>query len=145
MKTCFLLKTQNAIDLDQATMEQELANENFEAARYLYEYGGHSKPYAELTLKTALPKQVAEDTVVTGHDNSKNEVKGKLLQTFPAGATVVKVQYHESQVQESYSSCQVGALTYINKANRRGCESNFTCLCPCSVAILYSFFNPNSN
>jgi hypothetical protein len=103
-------------------MEQELANENFEAARYLYEDGGHSKPFAELTLKTALTKQVKQDTAVTGLDVSNMEVKGKFLETYPAGATVVHVQYHESEIQASYSNCQVGALTYISKANRRGCE-----------------------
>jgi hypothetical protein len=137
MKTFLLLKTQNAIDLDQAALEQELAEEDFEAARSLYEYGGHSKPFAELTLKTALPKQVPEDTAVTGHDDTKNEVKGKFLQTYEPGDTVVKVQYHESQVQQSYSSCQVGALTLVSKANRRGCKSNFTFRGPCSVVNFF--------
>jgi hypothetical protein len=140
-----LHKTQNAIDLDQATIEEELASENFDAARYLYEDGAHSKSFAELTLTTELPKQVEEDTVVTGLADDRNDVKGKFLKTYPAGATVIQVQYHEFQIQDSYSNCQVGALTYIFKANRRGCESNLTCRCSCSVAILYSSFNPHAN
>lgn len=108
-------------------MEEELANASFDRAKHFYIDGAYSKSFAELNLTTALTKKAGEDTLVTGLASNGNDVKGKILVTAAAGESLIRVQYHESQIQASYSNCQVGALTHISKANREGCESNLTC------------------
>lgn len=123
-------------------MEEELANGAFEKAKLFYTDGAYSKSYAELNLTKALTKRAAEDTPVIGLASNGNDVTGKILSTAAAGEKVIHVQYHESQIQASYSNCQVGALHHISKANKEGCEPNLTCRYLYSFAFLYSLFNP---
>jgi hypothetical protein len=105
---------QNAIDLDQKAMEDqlgELSDFGFDNAKNIYVKGGHSKTYAILTLTPGLSAMVAKDAEVTGGlDTTGKPVVGKALEDAAAASTMLKVQYSTSEVQASWSDCRVGGL-----------------------------------
>ena len=105
----------NAIDLDQEAMETELGKRTdagMLVAKAIYEQGGHSKAYAEITGATAaaaayhkgIGKCVATlaDGTASGDMSLKSDVA--------VGATTYQCLYPTTTVQATYQSCQVGGL-----------------------------------
>jgi hypothetical protein len=120
------LRRTAALDLDQDIMEQELFLGRMDKARNVYIQGGHSKSYAELNLKSPTgSKSYPKGTEVYGLTPSGGEVYGKLMEDVSWNSSSVDVQilvqYHTSDIQEHYVSCQVGGLFTFSDANRDGC------------------------
>eukprot|EP00536_Pseudo-nitzschia_multiseries_P013019 jgi/Psemu1/245078/estExt_Genewise1.C_5300008 len=102
----------NAIDLDQAAMEEQLAlatSESYANALKIYSEGAYSKSVAEVTLTTSLSQNVPKGTVIMGVNTDGNQIAGKAYEDNAAGATTLAVQYQTSDSQKNYVGCQVGA------------------------------------
>lgn len=105
------ISIQNALDLDQAEMETQLAfatDESFMIARNIYEQGSHSKPVAVVTLNTPLTARVLEGTAVSGRSSSTSQVTGTVYEDYEVGATEIKIQYDVISIQATHVGCQVG-------------------------------------
>jgi hypothetical protein len=103
---------QNALDLDQAELEKQLAlgtDETFATAKSIYTDGAFSKSFATVTLATALSQPLNKGAQVIGKSATGDEVNGKLLKDYPVDSTVIDVQYETNSFQNSYVGCQVGA------------------------------------
>lgn len=103
----------NAIDLDQASFEQQLAigtHESYQVARSIYNEGGHSKSYATITLASPLQMNVPKETRVIGTSTYGNAVFAQTYREAEAGSTTLKISYPTSDIQEMHVGCQVGAL-----------------------------------
>jgi len=115
----------NAIDLDQKFMEIELAkgtttgNAN---ARAIYEDGGNSKSFAEITLASNLSSPLTKGTSVEGIGLDGGQVRGKLLKNAASGQDIVKIQYDTSSNQDTWVRCRVGAL--VDGIETDGCLKN---------------------
>ncbi|KAL7545242.1 hypothetical protein ACHAWF_008593 [Thalassiosira exigua] len=112
-----------AIDLDQRAIEVQLAvgtDESFSVARKIYEEGGHSKSYAQISLTTPLTADLKEGVVIYGKNADDNEVAGKAYKDYDSGSDVIRVQYSTTDLQESYVGCQVGGLL-SDDHNLKGC------------------------
>lgn len=117
---------QNAIDQDQAAIEEQLARRSgsgYSNAQAVYEEGGFSKSYAVLGLTNALTVNITDGTKVTGvtAGDSGDDVTGTIYGDHSAGDQELKVVYDTSNVQERYVRCQVGALPRFQRATREGC------------------------
>jgi len=102
-----------AIDLDQKAIEAQLAigtNEAFGAARKIYNTGGNSKVYAQVTITPALTKAIAKGDSIMGRGTEDQEVAGKTGQAYEAGDSNIKVYYSTTDIQSAYVGCQVGGL-----------------------------------
>jgi len=128
-----IVTDQNALDLDQKTMQSQLAHkktESFLNAKRLYTEGGNSNSYAELTLTKALTRKVPANTYVTGYaPDGINAVSGFTLGDQPSGSIKLSVLYEVSEVQDEWVGCRVGGLTAIRRAFLEGCfeeEGNIT-------------------
>jgi len=102
-----------AIDLDQAAIEAELAKktpEAFQTALRIYQEGGYSKSYAQITLISPLTTFVGTGTTIIGRNADGNEVAGKAYEDYQSGTSVIKVQYATTDIQATYVECQVGGL-----------------------------------
>ena len=107
-----LTQTQNAIDLDQAAMEEQLAlanDEAYENALAIYSQGAFSKSVAQVTLSSPLASSVEKGASIMGKNAEGNQVAGKAYEDNAAGATIIMVQYQTSDSQNNYVGCQVGA------------------------------------
>ena len=105
----FLNQNQAAIDLDQQEIETLLTDQYlWGAATKVYQEGGHSKSYAEVTLSSALSGPLAADTPVTGTAEDGSAISGKVMEAAESGAQTIQVQYATSDKQESHVGCQVG-------------------------------------
>jgi hypothetical protein len=103
---------QNALDLDQAELEQQLArgtDGSFATAKSIYTDGAFSKSFATVKLSTALSQPLTKGTQVIGKTETGDDVNGKLLKDFPIDSIAIDVQYETNSVQRSYVGCQVGA------------------------------------
>lgn len=69
-------------------------------AKDVYELGGFSKSYAEVTLKSALSSKIADGTPISGKAVDGSTVTGTALGTYESGATVIQIQYDTSARQE---------------------------------------------
>ncbi|KAL7578362.1 hypothetical protein ACA910_012766 [Epithemia clementina (nom. ined.)] len=108
---------------DQAIIEKytEFQNEeNFAIAEKVHEMGGNSKSYAELYLRTALPKTLAMGTNITGVNRKNTQITGKALQDYPAGSFKIGFQYPVKDHHVRYLTCKVGALPEEDQVTR-GC------------------------
>ena len=85
-------------------------DEGMEAARKIYEEGGHSKSYAEVTLSSATTADIAKDEAITGVDEAGSAVTGKAYADYPAGTTTLWVLYTVPDVQADNVLCKVGGL-----------------------------------
>lgn len=115
-----------AIDLDQAAIESQLllkTPESFENARRIYNEGGNSKSYAEVTLTTPLGTSISQGDSIMGKNTDGNEVSGKAYEDYVEGTVKIKVQYTTSDLQSSYMECQVGGLV---ETNLKGCFAGDT-------------------
>ena len=102
-----------AIDLDQYVIQEQLAaysDEGLEAARKVYEEGGHSKSYAEVTLSSATTADITKGDVITGVDDAGAEVTGTAYADYPTGSTAIWVLYDVPNVQADNVKCKVGGL-----------------------------------
>lgn len=107
----------NAIDLDQAAFETQLGiatSDSFAQAKKIYNEGGHSKSYAQVTLDApGLTSAVKKKDPVTGDAEGGNgfSVEGTAYSDTPAGSTTFKVLYKVSDTdQDTHVRCKVGAL-----------------------------------
>ena len=111
-----------AIDLDQAAIETQLAlktSESFEQARRIYNEGGNSKSYAQISLTTPLSKSIQKGDSIMGRNTAGIEVAGKSYADYPSGTQTINVLYETTDVQSSYMECQVGGLA--STSNLDGC------------------------
>jgi len=111
----------NAIDLDQADMEDQLSigsDVSFEKARRIYADGGHSKSVAVVKLTTPLTRGLSKYTAVSGQNANGVAVYGKLYENYPNGVSQIEIQYKTIDQQKSYVGCQVGGLP---RPNLEGC------------------------
>jgi len=110
-----------AIDLDQAAIEDQLdlrTPESFRFAQKIYNDGGNSKSYAQVTLTTPLTAKLRKGDEIIGENAEGSSVGGKAYKDFDSGESVIKVQYITTDIQENYVQCQVGALLVTNM---KGC------------------------
>jgi len=104
---------QCAIDQDQASMEGFLAigtNDAFATAQLIYNQGGNSKSYAEITLGKPLIAAVQQGTQMIGENDKGSSQVGKTYEYYEAGTTVVKFRYLTSDSASDHVGCRVGAL-----------------------------------
>ena len=95
----------NAVDLDQKVMEDHLKAGDFAKALNVYDNGGNSKSYAELTIP-ATTKNIMKGAYMEATrrvaDNELGEPTkaiGKAYADYPAGSTVIRFQYKTSDTQ----------------------------------------------
>ena len=117
----------NAIDLDQAAIMNQLdlgTEAAFDVAQEIYEKGGNSKSYAQLTLTEPLTAPIAKGTIITGLDSSDQAVTGKAYTDAAVNDSILEVQYKTLDNQMNYVNCQVGALSLAGEGatNKDGCE-----------------------
>ena len=120
-----------AIDLDQRSIEQELASNHLDNAQVIYEQGGHVGSTAKMIVYSTSPPStsIPTESVVTGLSPTGKVVRGKLVQpvnwTQYVKTAEILVQYQLSEVQSNYLDCQMGGLVSIQSANDNGCKLNF--------------------
>eukprot|EP00979_Chaetoceros_neogracilis_P016371 scaffold7863_cov244-Chaetoceros_neogracile.AAC.1 len=103
----------NAIDLDQKSMEEQLAlgtADGFQNAQNIYEQGGHSKAHAVITLDSGLSKSLSKGQPISGTDVDGNAIVTTAYSDTAIGDTVIKIKYATSNIQDTYVGCSVGAL-----------------------------------
>lgn len=88
--------------------------ESFEAARAIYNEGGNSKSYAQVSMTTPLSKSISKGDSIMGRNSDGVEVQGKAYADYPSGTQIINVLYETTDLQESYMNCQVGALVETN-------------------------------
>jgi len=97
----------NAVDLDQYVMEEYLKAKDFANALNVYDNGGNSKSYAELTIaapgtaKTITKGALMEATRLVADNELGEPTKaiGKAYDNYPAGSTKIRFQYKTSDTQ----------------------------------------------
>uniref|UniRef100_A0A7S1G0P6 Uncharacterized protein n=3 Tax=Corethron hystrix TaxID=216773 RepID=A0A7S1G0P6_9STRA len=101
-----------AIDQDQAALESQLSQAvpSFQGAKYIYEQGAHSKPYANLKLSTATTSAIAKNAGIEGLTSSGEPVTGVVYDDVGKGVTTIKVKYATSENAASPTLCRVGGL-----------------------------------
>jgi hypothetical protein len=114
-----LVTDHNALDLDQAAMETELALRTaagMTSATAIYTGGGHSKSYARFTVSGTDTNNVqigamSSGTTVIGTSSNGATIQGRLKSSIAAGATTIDVYYNTNPVQANYNGgCMVGNL-----------------------------------
>lgn len=103
---------QASIDQDQALIIkylEEKTEESFQVARNIYEKGAFSRSYATVTLKTGLPSNVKQGTLVHGLTVDGNKVEGEVLRTTPKGETKISILYDTTDSDVDYTGCRVAA------------------------------------
>ena len=104
----------NALDLDQAAMETELAkmtDAGFTNAKAIYQGGGNSKSYASITLSTALTSAISSGETVIGVNANGVAVYGSMKSSAAVGDSTISVTYDTNENQANYNGgCQVGSL-----------------------------------
>jgi len=114
----------NAIDLDQAALEVQIAKKTqsaFDIAKAIYEQGAHSKSYAILTFDNTVSDSFTDGTEFVGTSATNQDVRAKVYKSSGAAPGTIQLQYLTTSVQETYVECQVGALSLSGDANIKGC------------------------
>mmetsp|Transcript_6671 Transcript_6671/g.8857 ORF Transcript_6671/g.8857 Transcript_6671/m.8857 type:complete len:395 (+) Transcript_6671:2-1186(+) len=109
------------IDLDQKAIEEQIkvgTAESFNVARKIYEEGGHSKSFAEITLDTALVNPVNKGTSVIGESADGAWVYGSVMADYESNTRDIKVQYTVDA--DNSRVCYVGGLP-SDKVDTSGC------------------------
>lgn len=131
---------QNALDLDQEAIEQQLAlasPQGYEAAFRIYSKGSHSKSVAEVNLEGPLSEAVEKGTLIMGVTSNGNQVAAQALEDTPSGAESLSVQYQISDSQKNYVWCRVGASI---TPETRGClAANGTITIDDRIEIGYTY------
>jgi len=118
----------NAIDLDQAVIESLVGSttqDGFDAAKMVYEQGGHSKSYAKLNMSTMPPSASINDgDKWVGKNSAGATIVGKIYKSADTiGNNMIYLQYQTSDVQSDYMNCKVGGLP-VDKIVTDGCFAN---------------------
>jgi len=111
----------NAIDLDQAAMEELLAlgtSDSFDNALAIYTQGAYSKSVADVTFAQPIGTDISKGDAIVGTDKDGNQVIGKAYADYTSAATSMLIQYKTSDNQSTYVTCQVGAS---QNPNMDGC------------------------
>ena len=95
------------------------SKDSFVAAEKIYEFGGNSLSYAALTIPNGLPFSVSKGTAITGKSSSGANTYGIAYSDADSGSNSLEVAYKTTEFQDSYVSCQVGALV---TPNVEGCK-----------------------
>lgn len=114
---------QNAIDLDQKVIEEQIAlqtESSFVRARAVYENGGHSKSYARLKITSGSPIE-SDGTLFSGSDSNGFEITGEVFASDKSPSDELWLEYSTTDKQDTYVRCQVGALILTGDANTEGC------------------------
>jgi hypothetical protein len=117
-----------AIDLDQEIINEATGERILENTWQVYQNGGHSGSYAELTISnTTIAADYPAGTIVRGKNFFDEVVNGTLLEPaqWKAGASsnpTIKVLYDVLPLQSEYSDCRVGGLYTFYAADRGGCK-----------------------
>jgi len=117
----------NALDLDQKYMEIELAKETttgYVNAQAIYQLGGNSKSYAEITLDDAIQFGIAKGTTVEGPSIGGGRTFGTVYRNVPTGQKKVRILYDTSEDQSTWVKCRVGALKANQGLETSGCKWN---------------------
>jgi hypothetical protein len=104
---------QNAIDLDQKSIETQLAlgtEEGFQNAQNIYEQGGHSKAHAVITLETGLSAALGKGDPISGTAEDGTAIVTSAYASAAAGDKVIKIKYKTTDDQATWVGCHVGAL-----------------------------------
>jgi hypothetical protein len=116
-----------AIDLDQEILNEETGERILENAWWVYEEGGHSGSYADITITNITQAGTfLKGTVVRGLNSFNDVVNGTLLEDVSwkddgTSSAVIKVLYDILPLQSEYSDCQVGGMWRFQAAERQGC------------------------
>lgn len=103
---------QASIDQDQALIVKyldEKTEESFQIARNIYEKGAFSRSFASVTLKTPLPNNIEQGTLVHGTTVDGDPVLGEVLRPTPKGQTTLNILYDTTDSEVDYTGCRVGA------------------------------------
>jgi hypothetical protein len=103
---------QLAIDLDQKAMEEQLGfltPDSFTAAQKIYENGGNSKSYAQLSVQPLSVSANVGDGL-NGKTETSSAAFGTVMESAAAGDTSLTVLYTVSEDITSYLTCRVGGL-----------------------------------
>jgi hypothetical protein len=118
-------------------METQLGTESdaaFDLAKAIYEQGGNSKSYAEITVP-ALTTKVNKGDALSGVTSAGLPVTGTAYDEADVGATLLQFQYDTTSDQASYVNCQVGGLV---EKNLVGCKCAFSVMYTlCAVQLVY--------
>jgi len=101
-----------AIELDIRTIEARLALKTLTGdneARQVYLNGAYSKPYARLTLNSALSvDSINAGEEVRGTNAEGNQVKGTVMEDAKEGDDKILVLYHVPSYEDTKNGCFVG-------------------------------------
>ncbi|KAL7578357.1 hypothetical protein ACA910_012762 [Epithemia clementina (nom. ined.)] len=98
---------------DQAVIEEYCGfgdSPGMDAARQVYQNGGHSKSVAFLTLASPLANSISKDTELSATSVSGATVIGKALSDYAQNSQTIGFQYTTSDDPTEYVGCQVGGL-----------------------------------
>jgi hypothetical protein len=113
-----------AIDQDQNAMESFMGetktDDDFAKAKKIYQEGGFSKSYAELTVPKT-PRDIKKGAPMYATSISGGAVAGKAYDDFDAGSTTIKFQYKTGDNQDTYSTCKAGGLLGTGLEHIDGC------------------------
>jgi hypothetical protein len=104
---------QAAISQDQSVVENFVGFDSavsFDTAAAVYEFGGNSKSWAELTLSAALPTSVKKGDSITGSNDGGTTIVGTAYDNYPQGSMAIGVQYLTGESYENHVTCRVGGL-----------------------------------
>jgi len=119
-----------AIDQDQAAMESFMGetktDDDFAKAKKIYQEGGFSKSYAELTVP-ATPRDIKKGAPMYATSISGGAVAGKAYEDYNTvdskgnPVTTIKFQYKTGDSQDTYSTCKAGGLLGTGLEHTDGC------------------------
>jgi len=135
----------NGFNLDQRAITDQIGlatEEAFDIARAIYEDGGHSSPFASLTLAFPLTAAVPQGTLVYGTSEDGNIVMGETILSQVPGDTTLEVRYSIAAEQATFVGCQVGALPLAGEQTTRGCKRNSTVVV---LVVVFSFLLSRGN
>jgi hypothetical protein len=138
---------QARIDLDLRAMQEVLADQRLYDAQKIYEVGGHSKCYADLSIPYGLSEAVPEGTLLEGvRRDTRERVLGKAMMNTPAKSTHLLFQYDVS-IRRNSPSCFVGGLPE-DQQDTTGClldTEHLKIENQESVLYIYNFLHGNRN
>ena len=120
----YFLARQNAIDLDQALIQRQLAlgtTESLERAQAVYSNGAFSKPVAHVFLENdGLAWNTEKGSEVFGPSfENLWETRGFTKHDYAQFSKTVQIVYETNLDQENYVDCKVGANP---SPTTRGCK-----------------------
>jgi len=100
-----------AIDQSMIAVFVGLNNEPaFQAARDVYEHGGNSQSYAEITLVNPLPQSVVKGTEMTFDKDDGTTLYGTAYESYDANVLTIGFLYGTGESYDQHVNCKVGGL-----------------------------------